>query len=351
MKIIIETFLKILGFFLSLLFFGLILALISNFIIKGNEGSYFSFYSGNKESNQKIAILNLSGPIISEPINFNNFKIFQSLEVIYPSIIKEYLKELEEKNVLALIVSINSPGGSVSASHKIYELIKEFKEKNDLLVYFHTSELLASGGYWVALSGDKIFANYGSVIGSIGVKGPDWIYYNSPTSINGIFGSGVESPNGIQLYSNSAGLSKDIFNPFRKPQQDEILKLQMMVDKIYEDFVDLVVKNRKVETEIVTDQIGAMIFNSKDAKSNFLIDNELYIEDVIDILSKKLQLNSKKIIINNKKKSYLENLELFSFFEMHKPKDKYLSIINKKFCNNLYNGFSSVLINSRNQVC
>ena len=51
---------------------------------------------------------------------------------------------------------------------------------------------MASGAYWAALSGNKIFANYGSLIGSIGVKGPDWIYFDEPILIsNGLLGSSV----------------------------------------------------------------------------------------------------------------------------------------------------------------
>ena len=66
--------------------------------------------------------------------------------------------------------------------------------------------MLTSGAYWVSLSGDKIFASYGAIIGSIGVKGPDWIYFNSPTSLSsGILGTSIESPNGIKMYSNIAG--------------------------------------------------------------------------------------------------------------------------------------------------
>ena len=87
-------------------------------------------------------------------------------------------------SIPAVAVSINSPGGSVSASQNIYMLFQKFKEENKITIYFNTSDILASGGYWVSLSGDKIFASYGALIGSIGVKGPDWLYYNSPTSLS-----------------------------------------------------------------------------------------------------------------------------------------------------------------------
>ena len=351
MKLFIQTFAKILGFLFAVLFFIILISLASNFF--DNNKSNFSYFKGDKKSDQKIAILNIGGPIISEPINFYNFEIFNSLEVIYPSIIEEYLIELEKKQVVGLIISINSQGGSVSASQKIYTLFKNFKEKNDIPIYFHTSDILASGGYWVALSGDKIFANYGAVIGSIGVKGPDWIYYNTPTTLSsGLLGNAVESLNGIKLFSNTAGLSKDIFNPFRQPTQKEIFKLQQIVNDIYNDFVQLVSKNRKIEKTIIKEKIGAMIFNTKKAQQHYLIDSQKDIKEVIKILSKELKLDSKKIIINkNNKKFNFLNLRIFSYFKDDNLIKQNRIIIKNKFCNNLYHEFSSVSANFHNINC
>ncbi|MDC0192708.1 S49 family peptidase, partial [Alphaproteobacteria bacterium] len=234
MNYFFQVFSKTLGFLLAIMFLIVLISLFL-FVFGENKKKYFSYLEGNKDSTEIIAILYLNGPIISEPPSFNNYNIFQNLEVIYPSLIKEYLKELEQNNAKGLIISINTPGGGVSATQKIYKLIKDFKEKNDIPIFFHTKDIMTSGGYWVALSGDKIFADYGSIIGSIGVKGPNWLYYNSPTLLSeGLFGKSVESQNGLKLFSNTAGMYKDIFNPFREPTKEEISKLQIMVDDIYE---------------------------------------------------------------------------------------------------------------------
>ena len=351
MKLFIQTFSKILGFLFAILFFVILLGLTSNFF--DNNKSYFSYFKGNKKSDKIIAILNISGPIISEPINYYNFEIFSSLEVIYPSIIEEYLSELEKKQIVGLIISINSQGGSVSASQKIYTLLNNFKEKNNIPIYFHSSDILASGGYWVALSGDKIFADYGTVIGSIGVKGPDWLYYNSPTALStGMLGNSIESPNGIKLFSNTAGVSKDIFNPFREPSQKEKIKLQQMINDIYEDFVTLVSKNRKIEKIIIKDQIGAMIFNTAKARKHYLIDAQKNIDEIIEILAKELKLDSKKIITNkDNSKFQLLNLKILSYLKNDNLIDQNKLIIKNKFCNNLYNEFSAVSVNIHNTNC
>ena len=342
MSIFFKTIAKTLGFFTAIFFLVVFIGIISK-IGKNNNDLYFEFVQGNKDSTEIIAILNISGLIISEPKNTYNLDIFSNIEAIYPSLIKEYLSELKNINIKGLIISINSPGGSVSASQNIFSLIKDFKIKNNIPIYFHSSDILASGGYWISLSGDKIFADYGSLIGSIGVKGPDWLYYNSPTSIStGLLGGSVESPNGIKLFSNSSGKYKDIFNPFREPSKNEKEKLKEMVNDIYIDFVNLVSSNRKIESEIIIDEIGAMIFNTKRAKLNFLIDGEKNIQEVIKEMGEELNLKNIKII--NNKKNQVDSFFNLNFIPFNLPMSnndqKYL--IKKKFCNNFYNELSSI---------
>lgn len=343
MKIFIRSFAKVLGFLFSILFFLVFLNFFSNFITDKNK-NLFQFTDGNQESDEIIAVLNLKGPIISEPFKISNYKIFNSIDSIYPSLIEKYIKELEKLDVKGLLISINSPGGSVSATEEIYVLLNQYKEKNKIPIYFHTSDILASGAYWLAQSGNKIFANYGAIIGSIGVKGPDWIYYNAPTSLSpGLLQGGIESPNGIELFSSNAGISKDIFNPFRKPTKIEIDKLQFMINDIYEDFVNKVSKNRKIERVVLKNDIGAMIFSSKQAKLNYLIDDELNKKNVIKLMSNNLQFKSIKIISNIGKPSFNFFGVSISYNLFHKHKVEYYNkAIQNIFCDNLINQISAV---------
>ena len=352
MKVFFYTFSRILAFFFACLFFLTFVVIILN-LIDGSDNSDFSYLKGDKKSQDIIAILNLNGPILSDINNSNRFSILNSSEVIYPFQIQEYLKQLQKLKISGLIVSINSPGGSVSGSDSIFEIFKEFKNSTKIPLYFHTTDMLASGGYWVSLSGDKIFANYGALIGSIGVKGPDWIYYNSPTSLSsGFFGNSVESPKGIKLFTNTAGISKDILNPFREPNKKEIKQLQEMVNKIYNDFVSLVSSNRKIEIPLIKNEIGAMIFNTHQAKQNFLIDDQKNIDEAINFMTLELGLVTKKIIINVKNKKFkLANLDIFSDMIKENIFLEKRDIIKNKFCNNLKNEFSVVLSHSFNANC
>jgi ClpP class serine protease len=135
------------------------------------------------------------------------------------------------------------------------------------------------------------------------VKGPDWFYYDKPKTLStGIFGNRIETENGIKVFSNTAGESKDIFNPFRKPTLNELEHLQNMVNKIYSDFIRIVSKERKIETNLLKEEIGALIFNSKQASELNLIDDELNLEQLINKIIKDKNLENYKVIklINTK---------------------------------------------------
>jgi len=221
-------------------------------------------------------------------------------------------------------------------------MIKKFKELYNLKLYFHTNETLASGAYWFALAGDEIYASYGSLIGSIGVKGPDWIYYDKPISMSsGIFGSAIETKDGIKVYSQNAGKSKDLLNPFRKPTKEEIQNIQLLINNIYDDFVNLVSKKRRIEVNILKNEIGAFIYNSKHAKNNYLIDEEINLSSLIKKIIKKNKLDSYQILEDSNINTSLFEKYILQLFS-NKKIDKEI-IINNYICKKLKISISSII--------
>ena len=84
--------------------------------------------------------------------------------------IRSILKKAEkDKEIQAVLLKINSPGGTVTASDIIFHLLKDFKDSNKIKIYVQVMDLAASGGYYVALAGDEIIAHPTSLVGSIGV--------------------------------------------------------------------------------------------------------------------------------------------------------------------------------------
>jgi len=302
----IRTFIKIFAFLSAISIFFILLSLVINFFPINQNNKYFINSIGDENSPNKIAIINLNGPILNEPSSNLDINLFSNIEIIYAAHVKEVLAELESEEIKGLIISINSPGGSVSASYNLYNIFNDFKNKNNIKIFFHTYELMASGAYWAAMSGNKIFANYGSLVGSIGVQGPDWIYFDKPVAISsGLLGSSIETKNGIKKFNNIAGSSKDLFDPFRAPTNNEINDLQIAVQNIYNDFVNVVSKNRKIENEFIINEIGAMIYDTKTAKDKFLIDDTASLDIVIKKMVENLKLKNYQII---KKKGYKLNI-------------------------------------------
>lgn len=322
-----NTFFKTLGILLGFTTF-LIIINITIFYFQKNNFS-FNLTEGDEQSKNIIAILNLNGPIIK---NINHSVFGKIINYIDPELVSESLKELQNFKPKILIIRVNSPGGTVSATSSLENKINDFKKLNNTKIYFYTDEILASGGYWISTTGERTYANYGSIIGSIGVSGPSWYYYNQPKSISrSLFGQVIETEKGIEVFNQNAGASKDLFNPFRKPTNQELNHLQNMVKEIYVEFISKVSKNRKIEKNTLVDEIGALIFTSSQAKKNFLIDGVIEFDDLIDQIIIEENFKNYKIIKKNTNENLLNNY-LSSFINNNKT----------TVCNELNSSFSSV---------
>ena len=300
-----SVFFRTLGFLSSLLIFFIIINILLKFT-NNLQNNHFTKIDGDDTSNNIIAKINLNGPIFN---NYNYFLGNNFYDYIDPEKVKSYLEELKKIEIKAIIIKINSPGGTVSATNELEEIFHKFKKEKNVKIYFFTKDILASGGYWIATSADKIFASYGSIIGSIGVSGPKWFYYDKPVSLSsGLVGQSIETKNGIEVFNQNAGQGKDLFNPYRRPENEEIKHLQKIVDEIYNDFIIKVSKSRKIDISFIKNNIGALIYSSNQAKDNFLIDDILDFEDVVKYIVKENKFDNYKIYENKRNISFFENL-------------------------------------------
>ncbi len=300
-----SVFLRTLGFLSAVLIFLIIINILLLFSTNLQK-KHFVMTDGIESSKNIIANINLNGPIFNNNRNFFGNNLY---DYINPAQVKSYLEEIKQLRINTLIININTPGGTVSATAELEQIINQFKENTNTKVYFYTKEILASGGYWVATTGDKIFASYGSIIGSIGVSGPSWFYYNTPLSLSsGVFGQSIETKDGIEVFSPNAGEGKDLFNPYRRPKTDEVKHLQKIVDDVYNDFTAKVSKSRKIEISNIKNDIGALIYNSDQAKNNFLIDDILNYESLLELIIKENEFEDYKIYENKVVDSFLGNL-------------------------------------------
>ena len=176
MSIFFNVFIKSIAFFLSIITIIIIISLSVSFFADTNNN--FTILKGDESSSNIVAVIELNGLIVQT--NSEISKLTNRF-IISPNDIKNNLEKIKEISPKVIIFSINTPGGTVSASKKLYDMIKNFKKNNkNIDIFIHSDELLASGGYWVATAADGIYASYGSIIGSIGVKGPDWFFMINP---------------------------------------------------------------------------------------------------------------------------------------------------------------------------
>ena len=172
-----------------------------------------------------------------------------------------------DKNVKALVIRINSPGGGVTASDTLYHEIKKFKDETGAKVIAHVLDMGTSGAYYAALAADQITAQPTSITGSIGVI------------MLRIDATGLMQKIGVQALQISSGGEKGMGSPFR-PVSDEARKIfQGMIDSMYGRFVGVVAEGRKMDPQRVRQLADGRIYTSQEAKEAGLIDRIGYLED------------------------------------------------------------------------
>jgi len=191
-------------------------------------------------------------------------------ELLNSKTIRQKLIESGERSlknrVKAILLFIDSPGGSAIDSDAIYRLIKDYKETHKIPVYAYVNGLCASGGMYIASSADKIFASDVSLIGSVGVI--------LSTAVNV---SQLMDKLGIQSLTLYDGKGKDNLNPFRPWRKGEEDNIKEAINALYNRFVDVVAENRPNldKTKLVEDY-GADVFPAAKAKELGYIDDNGY---------------------------------------------------------------------------
>lgn len=163
-----------------------------------------------------------------------------------------------EDNVKGVLLSINSPGGTVGASKELYEAVQTLKAEKP--VYVSMLDVAASGGYYIASAADRIYANEGTLTGSIGVI------------LSGLNVAKLLDRVGVEPQTIKTGPYKDIFSPFRKLSEPERNLLQGLAQDIYEKFIADVAAGRKLEPIVIRAAADGRIFTGSQAVKTQLVD-------------------------------------------------------------------------------
>jgi len=176
---------------------------------------------------------------------------------------KPFVDEIERfrkiPNVRAVVVRIDSPGGAVAPSQEIYEAIVRAREKKP--VYASLGAVGASGGYYIASAAEKIYANPGTLTGSIGVA----------MHLRNV--QGLLAKIGIDNAIIKSGEFKDAGSPYRKMTPKESKYLQAVSDDIYEQFLQAVAQGRRMDRDRAAELAEGKIYTGGRARELGLVDS------------------------------------------------------------------------------
>ena len=220
----------------------------------------------------------------------------------------------KDENIKALLIKINSPGGTVTASDIILHELLLYKKKHAILIYVQVMDLAASGGYYIALAGDEIIAHPTSLIGSIGVIAFKVNLENLMEKI------------GVDWEIVKSGDKKDFMSPFRSFTDEERELFQRIIDNFHNRFVSIIAENRqKLNIEEVKSLADGQVFDSKRAMELNLIDHIGYIPDTVERIKLRLENPDLQVITYQREGDYKSNL--YSFH----PQPSTFNLINFNF--------------------
>ena len=213
-----------------------------------------------------VAVLRLSG-VIDKVSSIKSGLTIESLHELID-------KAFGIKNLEALCLSINSPGGSPVQSELISNRIRLLAQENKIPVYSFIEDVAASGGYWLACIGDQIYASRSSIIGSIGVVSAS---FGFPAAINKL---------GIERRVYTEGKNKSILDPFQPVQERDVKIIKQLQKQIHGHFIDYV-KERRIGKLTQEDDIlfNGEFWSGKTAADFSLIDG---IDDMYSFIKKEI---------------------------------------------------------------
>jgi protease-4 len=240
----------------------------------------------------KVLLVEISGVISS-----------QDREGLWPapnliaSVKEQLTRASQDENVKAVVLRINTPGGTVTASDIIHHELKTFKASRKIPVVASIMDVGASGGYYIAAAADSVLAHPSSVTGSIGVI---------MLTVNA---RGLLEKVGIEATAVTSGPRKDMGSPFRTMTPEERAIFQGLIDSFYERFLIVVQEGRpQLQMDQIKKLADGRIYTGDQAKAAGLVDEVGYLEDAIDVAKKKAGITEARVVTYKRPGEYSNNV-------------------------------------------
>jgi protease IV len=241
---------------------------------------------------EKVLIMDISGLISSQEVG----GLIERPNMV-AQIKEELTRAADDPDLKALVLRINSPGGTVTASDIIHHELRAFRQKRRIPVIASIMDVGASGGYYIAVAADKIVIHPSSVTGSVGVI---------MMTLNA---RGLLEKIGLEANAVTSGPKKDMGSPFRAMTDEERGIFQGLITSFYERFLTVVKEGRR---NLSSDQIRKMadgrIYTGEQASVLGLVDQVGYLDDAIELAKRDAGIKEARVVMYRRPGEYRHNI-------------------------------------------
>jgi protease IV len=210
---------------------------------------------------------------------------------------EELEKAAKDRRVKAILLRIDSPGGTVTACDIIHQELLRYKKKHNVYVAASFMNVSASGGYYIATAADRITAHPTTITGSIGVI---------VTKFNV---KGLMDKLGVQEESIKSGDKKDILSPFRGSTPEERKIVQDIIDSLYQKFLSVIEQGRPgISRQELATLADGRVFTAQQALQARLIDDIGYLDDAVEMVKQKIGVEEARLVTYHRPREYKNNI-------------------------------------------
>lgn len=236
----------------------------------------------------KIAIVDVEGVLL----NARTGGFLQPQENKVSLFLQQLNAAAGDDSVKAVVLRVNSPGGTVTAADTMYQMVMDFRKTTGKPVIASTQDITASGAYYIVCGADQIVAHPTSVIGSIGV------IFNTLDAADGL------AKLGIAMEAIKSGRFKDMGSPFKHISPDERAIMQGMVDQYFQRFVDVVTSNRRIAGDDLATVTDGRVFTGVQAVQLGLADMNGTLDDAIQLARQVAQAPNASVVLYKRPYGY-----------------------------------------------
>ena len=242
---------------------------------------------------KKILITDISGILATGPIGLERFRKGPAL---LPRLREELDKALADPDIVALVVRIDSPGGSVTASDIIYHELTRFREDKKVPVIACVMDMAVSGGYYAAMAADEVMAHPTALVGGVGVISFHVALEDLLAKV------------GVDVATVQSGPLKDFWSPLRPPQEQELAIMQGITDRLHQRFMGIVEKRRSLKSCVAAQVATGQVFDAVPARDLGLVDRVGYLDDAVQRAREMAGVDTARQIIYRRPGRYAESI-------------------------------------------